>query len=94
MSADSVLKHGGFSSAEEYRQKILWARSLTESERFAEALRLTDKYFAKRAQEIRDEFPHLTTDQEVIAVLRERMDREQEEEERGMYIPVPPDWPK
>lgn len=74
--------------SEEYKQRVLRARSMTLEEKFLEGPRLFEEECEKTKTVIRKEMPNLDEDS-VDAELGRRLDKRREEEERDIYIRVP-----
>jgi hypothetical protein len=73
-----------------FREKVLRARSMTDSERLDSALEQIDFAFVMMRDGIRMQFPELRTDEEVENVLRERLDLLRRMDDRGLFVAVPP----
>jgi len=71
-----------------YARKVRRARAMTVGERIAEGLRLHVEGLERKRFEIRTDLPN-ADETEVEMVLRQRLDVEREEEERGVFVKVP-----
>jgi hypothetical protein len=72
-----------------YREKVMRARAMTESERFVATLELIDSSFEWMLAGVKMQFPE-ASDQEANKILGERLDRMRKREDEGLYVPVPP----
>ena len=76
---------------EEYEQAVLRARAMTLEEKFLEGPRLFAEECEQAKAAIRKEMPEIS-EELVERELRARLDRQREEEERGVYIKMPIGW--
>lgn len=72
-----------------YREKVLRARRMTESERLDATLEQIDFAFAAMRDGVRMQFPH-ADDIEVERILGERLDRLRRMDDRGLFVVATP----
>ena len=76
-----------------FREKVLRARSMTESERLDAALELIDFAFAAMRDGIRCQFPEVSSKEAVENILRQRLDLLRKMDDRGLFVAAPPASP-
>lgn len=72
---------------EAFRQRVLRARAMSPSEKIAECFRLSQEERERMRAAIRRDHPAADFG-EVERILREQIDAERREEERGIYFPI------
>lgn len=72
-----------------YREKIMRARAMTESERFVATLELIDTSFEWMLAGVKMQFPE-ASEEDAQRILGERLDRMRQREDAGLYVPAPP----
>lgn len=77
--------------SEAYKQRVLRARAMTPEEKFLEGPRLFAEECEQMKAAIRREMPELCEEM-VECELRSRLDKQREDEERGIYIRLPWSW--
>lgn len=70
------------------REKILRARAMTESERLAAALDQIDLAFEWMLEGVRQQVTGVS-EEEARRILSERLDRQRQRDDRGLFIPTP-----
>lgn len=70
------------------REKVLRARSMTEAERLAATLDQIDLTFEWMLEGVRQQSEGISED-EARRILTERLDRQRQREDRGLFIPAP-----
>ena len=78
-------------NTEEYKQAVLRARAMSPEEKLLEGSRLFEEECEQMRTAIRKEKPELSGEV-VERELRFRLNRQREEEERGIYIKLPLGW--
>ena len=78
-------------NSEEYRQAVLRARAMSGEEKMLEGARLFQEECEEIKAAIRKEMPELCEEM-VQCELTSRLALRREEEERGIYIKLPPGW--
>jgi hypothetical protein len=72
-----------------YREKVLRARKMTESERLAAALEQIDFAFIAMRDGVRMQFPH-ADEAEVERVLAARLEKLRRMDDRGLFVIAAP----
>lgn len=72
---------------EAFRQRVLRARAMSPGEKLAECFRLSQEERDRKRAAIRQEHPNANSE-DVERILREQIDAERREEERGLYFPI------
>lgn len=70
------------------REKILRARAMTESERLAATLDQIDLAFEWMIEGVRQQVAGVS-EEEARRILSERLDRQRQRDDRGLFIPAP-----
>ena len=78
--------------AEDFRQRVRRARSMTPEERLLEGARIFDEEVARERAKLRVEHPQATED-EIARLVCQLYDERRRVEEVGLYVPVPPGTP-
>jgi hypothetical protein len=71
-----------------WKEKVLRARKMTESERFTATLEQIDVAFQVMLSGVKHQFPE-ATEPEARQILAERLDRLRSLDDRGLFIPAP-----
>jgi len=72
-----------------YREKVLRARRMTESERLVASLELIDYAYEVMLGGVYMQFPEATPE-EANAILSDRLDRLRAVDDKGLFVPAPP----